>query len=175
MNDLLIRKEYFIKAVDKINYGKVVLLVGKVACGKTTFARQMQHHSGVIFLSLDELQLDIFGRYPTREELDNSYSGCFEYQKRLAHKLVTNGLTVYLDWGFWKRSSRIALRKFFEDEGISVEQYYFDIPLHVRIKRNQKRNNSEDAHSFKIEEKDIAFFDSFFEQPEEYENDKVFK
>lgn len=153
----------------------MILLLGKVACGKTTFARKMQEVPGNVFLSLDELQLDIFGSHPTREELDNSYSGCCEYQKRIAHTLVKNGFDVYLDWGFWKRSSRMEIKLFFETQGISVEQYYFDLPLNVRLKRNQKRNMSQDGHSFKIEEKDVAFFDSFFEEPEEHENDKVFK
>tara|TARA_R110001583_G_scaffold16561_5_gene67757 strand:- start:4022 stop:4513 length:492 start_codon:yes stop_codon:yes gene_type:complete len=155
--------------------GKVVLLVGKVACGKTTFARKMEQKEQAIFLSLDELQLDIFGKNPTREQLDSSYSGCFEYQKRLAHKLAKNGLDIYLDCGFWDKNSRTDVRAFFEKEGIKVEQYYFDIPPEVRYKRNQQRNLGDDNHSFKIEEKDVAFFDGFFEEPEINENDKVFK
>ena len=155
-------------------YGKIVLLIGKVACGKTTYARKMQDQGGTIFLSLDELQLDVFGENPTREQLDSTYEGCFEYQKRLAIKLVKNGLDVYLDWGFWEQSSRREIRDFFEKEGIEVYQYYFDIPLEVRHERNRKRNLGNNNHSFKIEEKDVAFFDGFFEEPELNENDRTF-
>jgi predicted kinase len=152
-----------------------VLLVGKIACGKTTFARKIEKQIGTIFLSLDELQLDVFGNCPTREQLDNSYAGCFEYQKRLALKLVKNGLDVYLDWGFWKKESRLEVRQFFAINGINVEQYYFDISLSIRHQRNQNRNLSDDEHSFKIEAKDVELFDSFFEVPEASENDKVIK
>ena len=160
--------------LEKDTHGKAILLVGKVACGKTTYARKMQEQERAIFLSLDELQLDVFGENPTREQLDSTYSGCFEHQKRLAIKLVKNGLDVYLDWGFWEQSSRHEIREFFENEGIQVYQYYFDIPLEIRYERNRKRNVGNDSHSFKIEEKDVAFFDGFFEEPEINENDKVF-
>ena len=160
--------------LEKNTHGKAILLVGKVACGKTTYARKMQEQERAIFLSLDELQLDVFGENPTREQLDSTYSGCFEHQKRLAIKLVKNGLDVYLDWGFWGQSSRHEIREFFENEGIHVYQYYFDIPLEIRYERNRKRNIGNDSHSFKIEEKDVAFFDGFFEEPEINENDKVF-
>jgi len=154
-------------------HGKVVLLIGKVACGKTTYARKMEAHGGAIFLSLDELQLDIFGENPTREQLDSTYSGCNEYQKRLALKLVNNGLDVYLDWGFWEQSSRDEVLNYFEKEQIKVHQYYFDVPLEVRHERNRKRNQGNDNHSFKIEEKDVAFFDGFFEEPVINKNDRV--
>ena len=160
--------------IEKNTNGKAILLVGKVACGKTTYARKMQEQERAIFLSLDELQLDIFGENPTREQLDSTYSGCLEYQKRLAIKLIKSGLDVYLDWGFWKALSRHEIRHFFESAGIQVYQYYFDIPLEVRRARNRKRNLGNDSHSFKIEEKDVAFFDGFFEEPETNENDKIF-
>lgn len=153
--------------------GKVVILVGKVACGKTTYARKMEKE-GAVFLSLDELQLDLFGATPTREQLDSTHEGCCEYQKRLANKLVNQGIDVYLDWGFWQASVRHDIRYLFENEGIKVYQYYFNIPLAVRLERNQKRNSGNDNHSFKIEEKDVAFFDGFFEAPSTDENDKVF-
>lgn len=160
--------------LEKDSFGKIILLIGKVACGKTTFARNKEQKENAIFLSLDELQLDIFGKNPTREQLDSTYSGCVEYQQRLALKLAKNGIDVYLDWGFWEQSARSATRLFFEKEGINVEQFYFDIPDQVRYERNRKRNIGNDSHSFKIEEKDIAFFDDFFETPNVSENDKVF-
>lgn len=160
--------------LNKDEYGEVYLLVGKVASGKTTFARVMQAKGGGIFLSIDELQLAIFGEHPTREQLDSSYEGCFEYQKRLALNLLKNGLDVYLDWGFWRQELRHDTHAFFKQEQVTVYQYYFDIPLSIRYERNRKRNLGCDQHSHKIEEKDIAFFDSLFEAPKLYENDRVF-
>lgn len=162
------------KMLNKEDYGKVVLLIGKVACGKTTYARKIEQQENAFLLSLDELQLDIFGENPTRDQLDSSYSGCSEYQKRLTFKLVSMGVDVYLDWGFWQQSAREQARQDFENKGIKVVQYYFDIPLAIRHQRNDKRNLTHDRLSFKIEPKDIAFFDSFFEEPDIQDNDKIF-
>lgn len=159
---------------NKMDHGRVVLLIGKVACGKTTYARKMEQQGNAVLLSLDELQLDIFGATPTREQLDSSYTGCSEYQKRLAFKLVSMGVDVYLDWGFWQQSARQQTRWEFEKQGIEVVQYYFDIPLAIRHQRNNKRNLADDTLSFKIEPKDIDFFDRFFEEPAIQESDKVF-
>lgn len=154
--------------------GKIVLLIGKVACGKTTYARKMEQDEGAMFLSIDELHLDLFGAQPTREQLDSTHAGCRKYQQRLATKLVSNGIDVYLDWGFWDRSGRKAIVEFYNNLGVEVVQYYFDIPLEIRQERNNKRNQESDQHSFKIEDKDVAFFDGFFEQPEPNECDKIF-
>lgn len=158
-----------------IQRGKIVLLVGKVACGKTTFARKMEQEQGAMFLSIDELHLDLFGPQPTREQLDSTYTGCQAYQQRLATKLVNQGIDVYLDWGFWKRSTRQSTSEFYRELGIDVYQYYFDVPLAIRQQRNRSRNLGCDQHSFKIEDKDVAFFDGFFEAPLSHECDKVFK
>ncbi|BEU02964.1 hypothetical protein OAG1_17640 [Agarivorans sp. OAG1] len=147
------------------NKPKVTLLVGKVACGKTTYAREQQKKGGNVFLSLDELQLGVFGQNPTREQLDSSYDGCESYLKRMALSFLSNNVNVFLDWGFWSRNSRIETQKYFSDQGYEVSQIYFDVPFSVRLQRNQARNSGSDLHSFKIEEKDLALFDSFFEQP----------
>ncbi|MGX9417397.1 AAA family ATPase [Vibrio sp. RC27] len=157
------------------SFGKVVLLIGKVACGKTTFARKMEREEGAVFLSIDEMHLDLFGPQPTRDQIDSTYSGCRDYQQRLATTLVKNGVDVYLDWGFWECSTRQDISDFYKELGIEVRQYYFDIPLDIRLERNQKRNQGSDQHSFKIEEKDVAFFDEFFEEPDASECDRIFK
>jgi predicted kinase len=149
----------------------VSLLVGKVACGKTTYARKQQEIGGNVFLSLDELLIDVFDQQPTREQIDASYDGCERYLKRMALEFLRNDVNVLLDWGFWFKSSRIKTRQYFTDLGYDVSMIYFDIPLHVRLQRNQLRNSGQDSHSFKIEEKDMLLFDRLFEEPasdEEY-------
>ncbi|PTQ16638.1 hypothetical protein CWO24_24190 [Vibrio sp. 10N.286.46.E10] len=78
---------------------------------------------------------------------------------------LENDIDVNLDWGFWSRSSRVETQRYFRELGYEVSQIFFDIPLSIRLQRNQKRNNGSDIHSFKIEEKDISLFDSFFEEP----------
>ena len=153
--------------------GHVFLLVGKVACGKTTYARQQIANGKAILLSLDELQLAIYGAAPTREQLDQSDKGCRNYQQQLALKLLTMGANVYIDWGFWSYAERKEARAFFIQKGFTVTVVYFDIDLEERRLRNAKRNASADTASFKIEEKDMAMFDAMFEPPTADEYDLV--
>ncbi|PMH44644.1 hypothetical protein BCU68_12410 [Vibrio sp. 10N.286.49.B3] len=149
---------------------KVTLLIGKVACGKTTFARNQQKSDGTVFLSVDELHLSVFGQNPTREELDSSHTGTRNYLKGIALAFLRNDIDVNLDWGFWSKSSRNEVSAYFSSLGYEVILKYFDIPLDVRLHRNLIRNASNDVHSFKIEQKDIELFDSFFEEPSDDEN-----
>ncbi|GAB3535126.1 P-loop nucleotide/nucleoside kinase family protein [Photobacterium alginatilyticum] len=155
--------------------GSVFLLTGKVACGKTTYARKKQSEENCLFLSLDEMVLNIFGDNPTREQIDSSDEGCCNYLQTLALKILQTGTNVYLDWGFWKQEERERVRQFFESKGHVVYLYYFDIPLDIRLSRNAKRNNSDDTNSFKIEDKDVALFDSFYETPTEDECDQIIR
>lgn len=152
------------------NKAKVTLLIGKVACGKTTFARNQQKTDGTVFLSVDELHLSVFGQNPTREELDSSHEGVRTYLKGIALAFLENGIDVNLDWGFWSKSSRNETSEHFSSLGYEVVRKYFDIPLEVRLHRNSTRNSGNDINSFKIEQKDIALFDNFFEEPDDDED-----
>ena len=155
------------------NQAKVTLLVGKVACGKTTYARKKQAQGGCVFLSLDELHLEVFGPSPTREQIDKSKESCKEYLKRLALNILQNDVDVILDWGFWSKLSRTNTLNYFREFGYDTSLVYFDIPIEIRLQRNKKRNDGCDRHSFKIEEKDISYFDMMFEEPSADENYRV--
>ena len=157
----------------KLIKGKVFLLSGKVASGKTTYARKMEKKGSSVLLSLDELQLSIFGSEPLREQLDESYEGCRNYQMKLALKLLHFGLDVYLDWGLWEKEARCALKQTFEDLGFEAKLIYFSVSLEKRMVWNSKRNKGNDPDSFKIESKDVEYFDSFYEEPSEDEYDML--
>ncbi|WP_432468159.1 AAA family ATPase [Agarivorans sp. Z349TD_8] len=153
--------------------GRVYLLCGKVASGKTTYARKQVQQGRAILLSLDELHLSIFGSEPTREQIDDSYDSCCAYQQNLALKLLNLGIDVYIDWGFWSRAARVQAKRFFEAQGMVVSMIYFSLTDEERLARNRLRNAGSDPHSFKIEEKDVSLFDSYFETPSPEEYDLV--
>ncbi len=154
---------------------QVFLLTGKVACGKTTYAREQLRDHNAILLSLDELQLGIFGANPTRDQLDSTFKGCSDYQKSLAVQLLNLGIDVYIDWGFWKKDDRVAIKAYFKKERYAVQTIFFDTPYDIRMARNAKRNSGQDDSSFKIEEKDVRLFDSFYEEPSEDEYDVIIR
>ncbi len=158
---------------DELNKGRAFLLTGKVASGKTTYARKIEADGDAVFLSIDELQLSIFGSSPTREELDNSYEGARTYQFNEALKFLNNGIDVLFDWGLWNKSERQKYRKLLESHGFEVEVIYFKVSDETRMKWNAYRNSGNDNASFKIEPHDVKLFDSMYEEPSDDEYDHL--
>lgn len=156
-----------------MNKGQIFLLTGKVASGKTTFARERAKADKTVFLSLDELHLRLFGPNPTREQLDSTFDGAMSYQLTVAKQFLDNGVDVYLDWGLWKRSERIAYREHLIERGYKVRVIYFKVPLATRLEWNQIRNQGADAASFKIAAHDLEHFDTLYEAPLEGEYDDL--
>ncbi|AJQ96598.1 AAA family ATPase [Gynuella sunshinyii] len=154
-----------------MNKGCAYLLTGKVASGKTTYARKMEAEKKAVFLSIDELQLCIFGSSPTREQLDNSYDGAREYQFKEALKFLENGIDVFFDWGLWKKTERLKYKEQLQKHGFEVVIVYFKVSAEKRLEWNSKRNAGGDVASFKIEPHDVALFDSMYEEPTEEEYD----
>ncbi|MFQ3230879.1 MAG: putative kinase, partial [Reinekea sp.] len=100
-----------------MNFGIAYLLTGKVASGKTTFARKKEAQENAVFLSIDELQLSMFGQTPTREQLDSTYEGARAYQFKQALKFLQKGIDVYFDWGLWSKAQRALYKNQLEKLG----------------------------------------------------------
>jgi predicted kinase len=126
-------------------------MTGKVASGKTTYARQKEKNENAVVLSVDELQLSIFGPTPTRDQIDSTYEGARDYQLVVAQKFLNNGLDVYLDWGLWGRFERAEIKQKILQLGYDVKVIYFQVPDEIRREWNSKRNEGMDGASFKIE------------------------
>ncbi|WP_428242057.1 AAA family ATPase [Gynuella sp.] len=156
-----------------MNKGCAYLLTGKVASGKTTYARKMEAEKKAVFLSIDELQLSIFGSSPTREQLDNSYEGARAYQFKEALKFLENGIDVLFDWGLWKKTERQKYKEELQKHGFEVVIIYFKVSDEVRLEWNSKRNSGSDETSFKIESHDVALFDSMYEEPTDEEYNRL--
>lgn len=159
--------------VSTVNKGRAFLLTGKVASGKTTYARNIEAEGKAVFLSIDELQLSIFGVTPTREQLDSSYEGARTYQFKEALKFLSRGIDVLFDWGLWSKSEREKYRTLLEENGFDVEVIYFKVSDEIRQKWNAQRNLSNDLSSFKIEPHDVEMFDSMYEDPSDEEYDQL--
>ncbi len=158
---------------DKLNKGRAYLLTGKVASGKTTYARKLEADGKAIFLSIDELQLSIFGESATRKQLDDSYEGARAYQLSEAVKFLNRGIDVLFDWGLWCKAERQRYKNVLEDSDFEVKIIYFKVSFETRMKWNALRNIGGDLASFKIEAHDVKVFDSMYEEPSEDEYDQL--
>ena len=152
---------------------KVYLICGKICSGKTTYAKKLKNDKIAVILSADEIMLALFGQHlgEKHEEID------IKTQKYLFDKsveIISSGINVILDWGFWTHEIRKNTTKFYNDKGINIEQHYIDVSDNIWYKNIKKRNdsiNNGQDDSYYIDENIITKFLNKFEMPKSNEID----
>jgi predicted kinase len=117
---------------------RLVLMCGLPAAGKTTLARELADLYGAVRLDADEWKLAL-GIDPFDDEmrvrLETQLLG-------LTKRLLSLGTSVILEWGFWARSERDALRALARSVGAEVELHFLDAPYDELVKRVVERTAS---------------------------------
>ncbi len=142
---------------------KVILLCGKVCCGKTTYARQLQTEGTYVLLSCDELTLTLFPE-GLGVHHDRIASRVQQYLYAKSIEILQSGTNVILDWGFWSRRMRQEARDFYETHGIPYEFHYVSVPDAVWQAYIAKRNREGSAYF--VDEGLIQKCLDLFEEPD---------
>ena len=94
-----------------------ILLCGRICAGKSTYAARLKQARGAVVLSCDRLMLTLFG-----QRLGSWHDGISErvraYLLAQSVELLQAGLPVILDFGFWRRSDRLAADAFSADRAL---------------------------------------------------------
>lgn len=118
---------------------KVILVCGKICCGKTYYANQIKEKENAIILSTDEVTYDL-----TDNEQGESYDKlCVRvnsYLKKKSVELVNIGCNVILDWGFWTTIERKEVTEYYKSRNINIEWHYIDIDDESWEKNIRERN-----------------------------------
>lgn len=152
---------------------KVILICGKICCGKSTYAEKLRNRYNAAVLSVDEIMLAIFGQY-VGEKHDEYCENLQKYLFDKSLKLIETGINVILDWGFWQRDEREYAKKFYKERNIECEFHYIDVRDSVWRERLKKRNEATchgENTDYYIDENLAKKFNSLFEIPEENEID----
>lgn len=154
---------------------KVILICGKIGSGKSTYANRLAEQINAVNISQDEIMFSLFGEELYRKEPQTYEKYCSDvesYVKRKAGEVAKAGANVICENGFWSRSERDDLRKFYKEMGVICELHYVDTPEEIRLQNIRKRNEEVlqgKLHFYLTEDKDIYHF---FEIPTESEIDK---
>lgn len=152
---------------------KIILICGKICCGKSTYAESLRKKYNAALLSVDEIMLALFGQYVG--EKHDEY--CENLQKYLFDKsleLIETGVNVILDWGFWQKDERAYAKSFYQSHNIHFEFHYINISNEIWQERLKKRNGEVEKgkiSAYYIDENLAKKFDSLFEIPSENEID----
>ncbi|MDE5859965.1 MAG: ATP-binding protein [Oscillospiraceae bacterium] len=118
---------------------KVILICGKICCGKSTYAEKIRIENKAVLLSVDEIILAVFGQY-AGEKHDEYVRNIQQYIFDKSLEIVQTGTNVILDCGFWTKGHRAYSKEFYKQRGIPFELHYIDISDEVWRQRIEKRN-----------------------------------
>ena len=142
---------------------KIICIVGKICCGKTTYAKTLP---GIV-LSVDDFMLPLFGQHCEMIEAKIGLVQDCLLQQAVA---ITNaGLDVIFDWGFWRRAEREKVVAFCDAHDITLEWRYISIPEKQRQKQIAQRNHviEQGLKEYYVSPGLYAKCDELFEEPEE--------
>ena len=129
---------------------KVILVCGKVCCGKTTYTKQLVE-KGAVLLSSDELMRLLFDEY-LGDRHDVLAARVKDYLFGKSLEILHAGVDVVLDWGFWTRAGREEAQAFFEKNNYKTELHFIDIDDATWQQRIEKRNANRGPYDYYVDE-----------------------
>jgi predicted kinase len=138
------------------------LLCGLPASGKTTLARALERDHDAVRLAPDEWMARI-----VRDGWDAERRQAVEaVQWTLAQRLLSLGVDVILENGFWRRSERDAYRAGAAAAGAACAVRYLDVPREELHRRLIARNADPPPDTFAVTPEQLDAMWPHFEPPD---------
>lgn len=144
---------------------EIKLLCGKIASGKTTFAKQWCiQHPHTILLSVDELMLAVQDTCPGRSAHVRMEQGILHYFYQLSEQLLREGCDVIIDHGYWLRKEREEAYAYYRQRGITVKLHYLPIAEAEQKRRIDMRKQNPHKNRYDdMDEDKMHYLNTFFE------------
>lgn len=142
------------------------LMVGLPASGKTFRARELAAERGALRLTADDWALTLFGQEDRHQEPGGKRWLLEGRLVALALDTLRLGLSVVLDFGFWSRDERSALRWMAASVGASCEIVYLPVERDVQWSRIQNRWKHTPELTFPMAEAELDPWREKFEVPD---------
>lgn len=157
---------------------KVILICGKISCGKTHYAKELQNQYNAVILSVDEASYDLINN--EQGEFYNVFVEKLKlYLRKKAVEIVKANSNVILDWGFWSFKERKEISEYFKTNNIAYEWHYIDIAPSLWQEYINKRNNAirlgMNKEDFYVDEGLLKKLNGLFEIPKQEEIDVWYK
>ena len=137
------------------------LIVGLPGAGKTQLAHRLAAEHRALRLTPDEWMIPLFGE-PEGDGRRDVLEGRLLW---LAFEAATLGSSVVLDFGFWSRDERTAVRAIASEHGSATQVIYLPIDRETQIVRIAERLSRAPETTFPMTAADLDAFASTFEGP----------
>jgi predicted kinase len=157
------------KASEEQTITTLHLICGLPCSGKTTLARELEVKLPALRLSPDEWIVWLCGPDIAGEALDAARDPMEETLWELSARVLSLGIDVILEYGFWSRSEREDYRRRAAHLGARSELHFTHASEQELLRRLAIRNADPPAGSFRIEQERLVEWISVFEAPDEEE------
>lgn len=152
---------------------KVIMTCGKICSGKSTYSEQLRINNNAIILSVDEITLALFEQN-IGEKHDKYVEKLEMYLFEKSLEVISIGVNVILDWGFWTKAERDYAREFYSSRNINYEFHYIDISektWQVRLEKRNKKILAGEVEAYYVDANLKEKVESIFECPDKNEID----
>ena len=111
--------------------GKLSILIGLPGSGKTSYAKKQMINSNTIYLSSDDIRVEMFG---FEDQTHNSE--VFNEMNNRTYMALNKGYNVIYDATNLSKKRREQLIKKAKNEGNEVDAYLFCTPINIILERN---------------------------------------
>lgn len=141
------------------------LMVGLPGAGKTATAKELAARHRALRLSPDAWMIPLFGESEAGGKRD-VLEGRLIW---LALEALRLGTSVILDFGFWSRDERSALRWLAASAGASCQVVYLPVDRDTQLARIRHRQARTPEETFEVTEEEADGFRAQFEAPDSTE------
>lgn len=143
----------------------VHLIVGLPGAGKTTRARELERRAPALRLTPDEWQIALYDGDNPPDKRDLVEGKLIELGMRAAGL----GIDVVLDFGFWSRDERSALRWIASTVGARSQVVHLPVELEEQRRRVAHRFATTPGQTFPISDAELLQWRTQFEAPDDEE------